>query len=410
MSDISPLFAVEAEELLNEGKYREAIELCKQGLEVYPEYDTAKLILSKALKLNGMDEEAHSTVDEVINKKPHYKLAKKSLDELSPPERTTENNEQNETTDIENSDDDKFDPEELGIELDDLSGLTDDYEFISDTNETDSDIDEIVEELESTDDIQDEEFDVDSLINETKNELDEEIEQELDNLDEDTQEIIEEVENSELVEENLDEEDFDLDQLIDDTKDEIDENTDSDLDLLDEVQSKRNIPDNSNFEDIETTKDHGVDSIKEMEDMSNFDIDNEEIVEDPIFDDIVDKPIIEDYRKIDFSKLNASDNSLLPGFSDIEIRYSLKQHDNTLLDILDKAFIEMNIDKNAEDEREEIDPSLVSDTFANILVQQGAYGQAIEAYNILAEKEPDKKAIYLEKIEELKNRLENEIQ
>lgn len=48
MSELSILFAVEADKLLQAGKPEEAIELCSRGLEIYPGYAAAISILAKA--------------------------------------------------------------------------------------------------------------------------------------------------------------------------------------------------------------------------------------------------------------------------------------------------------------------------------------------------------------------------
>ncbi len=53
MNDISPLFAVEAEQLLLAGFTREAIDLCRKGLEQYPDYPTALAVLARAYEAAG---------------------------------------------------------------------------------------------------------------------------------------------------------------------------------------------------------------------------------------------------------------------------------------------------------------------------------------------------------------------
>ena len=53
MSDIDAAFLVEAEILLQEGKAREAAELCTRGLVKYPEYFTVYKILIKSLEEMG---------------------------------------------------------------------------------------------------------------------------------------------------------------------------------------------------------------------------------------------------------------------------------------------------------------------------------------------------------------------
>ena len=64
----------------------------------------------------------------------------------------------------------------------------------------------------------------------------------------------------------------------------------------------------------------------------------------------------------------------------------------------------------AEEERVEMgspafEPSIVSDTFANILAQQGAYHEAIKAYQMLARMKPERRAEYEQKIEEMRWKL-----
>ncbi|MDT3738675.1 MAG: tetratricopeptide repeat protein [Candidatus Kapabacteria bacterium] len=53
MSELSILFAVEADKLLQAGKPEEAIEICSRGLEIYPGYAAAISILAKAYKEIG---------------------------------------------------------------------------------------------------------------------------------------------------------------------------------------------------------------------------------------------------------------------------------------------------------------------------------------------------------------------
>jgi hypothetical protein len=66
MEDISPLFAIEAEELLNEGKPEEAIELCYNGLAVYPDYPSAFIILASALQSLGETTRAIEEIEKAL--------------------------------------------------------------------------------------------------------------------------------------------------------------------------------------------------------------------------------------------------------------------------------------------------------------------------------------------------------
>lgn len=53
MEQISALFAIEVEELIKEGRIKEAITLCERGLEIYPDYATAVALLAKAYSIVG---------------------------------------------------------------------------------------------------------------------------------------------------------------------------------------------------------------------------------------------------------------------------------------------------------------------------------------------------------------------
>ena len=56
-------------------------------------------------------------------------------------------------------------------------------------------------------------------------------------------------------------------------------------------------------------------------------------------------------------------------------------------------------------QRHAFEPSIVSDTLAEILVSQGAYGEAIKAFMTLARTRPEKLAYYEERIAEMKQRM-----
>lgn len=62
MNEISPMFAVQAEQLLLAGMPEEAVELCLEGLEVYPGYAAAFAILVKAYIVLGAYDKAQQLV------------------------------------------------------------------------------------------------------------------------------------------------------------------------------------------------------------------------------------------------------------------------------------------------------------------------------------------------------------
>jgi len=69
----SPLFAVDAQKLLDQGKVQEAIDLCIQGLEVFPNYQAAVGILAQAYKQIGNEEKANDTLKKAMDKFPTSK-------------------------------------------------------------------------------------------------------------------------------------------------------------------------------------------------------------------------------------------------------------------------------------------------------------------------------------------------
>jgi hypothetical protein len=74
MSEISVLFAVEAEQLLLTEMYDEAVELCEAGLKIYPEYASAYGIIARAHNALGRKDEALKTLETAIAKFPTNRL------------------------------------------------------------------------------------------------------------------------------------------------------------------------------------------------------------------------------------------------------------------------------------------------------------------------------------------------
>ncbi|MCX6146189.1 MAG: tetratricopeptide repeat protein [Candidatus Kapabacteria bacterium] len=77
---VSPLFAVEAEELIALGKPNEAIKLIQEGLGEYPKYPSAFGILAKAYKMIGNEEDANEILESAVYTFPQSKTLKALLD------------------------------------------------------------------------------------------------------------------------------------------------------------------------------------------------------------------------------------------------------------------------------------------------------------------------------------------
>lgn len=71
--EISPLFAVDAEELLDSGKIEEAIDLCLEGLKVYPGYPAGEAVLARCYKISGNNDKANEILDSAMSKNPFNK-------------------------------------------------------------------------------------------------------------------------------------------------------------------------------------------------------------------------------------------------------------------------------------------------------------------------------------------------
>ncbi len=82
MSEISVLFAVEAEQLLLTEMYDEAIELCNSGLNVYPEYASAYGIIARALQQLGRSSEATEVINNAVKQFPTNRLLKTIAEDI----------------------------------------------------------------------------------------------------------------------------------------------------------------------------------------------------------------------------------------------------------------------------------------------------------------------------------------
>ncbi len=76
MTELSPLFAIEAEKLLEQGRVPEAIDLCRQGIEEYPDYASAFGTLAKAYKLIGEQDQLDSTIRGAMERFPLIRTIK----------------------------------------------------------------------------------------------------------------------------------------------------------------------------------------------------------------------------------------------------------------------------------------------------------------------------------------------
>lgn len=78
---ITPVFALDAEELFEIGQYTDAVALCKQGLELYPEYASGYAVLYKALLALEHISEAQSCLEKGLSFLPANRILIRLLNE-----------------------------------------------------------------------------------------------------------------------------------------------------------------------------------------------------------------------------------------------------------------------------------------------------------------------------------------
>jgi tetratricopeptide (TPR) repeat protein len=74
MENISPKYVLNANKMLQDGDYNEAIELISKGVEKYPEYTVGFAILAEAYELSGDSDSAKIIFDGAKNIFPSNKL------------------------------------------------------------------------------------------------------------------------------------------------------------------------------------------------------------------------------------------------------------------------------------------------------------------------------------------------
>lgn len=348
MSHISLLFAVEAEQLLLAGMPEEAIELCNEGLEVYPDYAAAISVLAKAYKILGDANKAQSLISNskesmLASSYLHIKesVEKLSTDEIFP----VDENVQDLANNFQIIDD--LEPYEMN--------KVDDAEIVDETKDRgEIDIDEINPELEIQNVIEDnndiEKYDlIDDDIS-SSGIKDEETDKEFENL-------VSEIPTDELIEEQLD------------------KNVQPEIikaDISSPVKNKKGLTERINSEHL---------SFKSS--------------------DISIIPGLNRYKAGNVTSLFVSNKPVKP---EKVLKLAKKQSNFiSIMSSLSKAeTIKPEISKKVDRHKSSV---VITETIAGILVQQGAYAEAKSAYLELSKKFPDKKKYFKSKIAEIDDKL-----
>ncbi len=322
MSEISVLFAVEAEQLLLAEMYEEAIELCNAGLNVYPEYASAYGIIARALQQLDRRAEAVEIINNAIKQFPTNRLLKTIADDienqpLASPEvnsQSTENKSEFSLDDLVSSasdnnplisNDEIFDidstttddeensmqtSEDILQELKeedqefDWSAFTDSAQSI-DTNNNDFNIDEVVNEQNQDDnEVNIEDFNIDEVVNE-QNQNSDDVNLEDFNIDE---VVNEQIQNSDDV--NL--EDFNIDEVVNEQNQDDNEVNIDDVNLedfnIDEVVNEQNQDDNEiNIDDV-NLEDFNIDEVVNEQNQDDNEVNIDDVnLEDFNIDEVV---------------------------------------------------------------------------------------------------------------------------
>ncbi|MFP4545053.1 MAG: tetratricopeptide repeat protein [Candidatus Kapaibacterium sp.] len=425
MTDISPLFALEAEELLEAGKIDESIALCREGLEAYPDYPAGLAILSRALKEKGDEEGSKEVIKNASRKYPAYK----GIKSVAEPAAEKEAQDITEKVPEKDSASDEVDIEALQAEI-----AAEEEEASQEAGEEQASERMINQPKDSPE----ENIDIDALQNEIAGEAaSEEAETEIDNdeplLEAQSDEFESTVELPVSKEEEFRPEEKPEENLI---SDEYDPDIEAPEEII-KYHEESSVNRSELFSNKFKYSDHSAAKINAA---FMIDIPTEAVI-------LPNTAGQKDTREIEVNtagrdsgmNLSASDAGLIPGLDDEEldqmgkarIPQSKLKPDYTSLpelnlsalnfeyssgSITDLNEIETDIARLAElvaktktakedndiNDFSESKPKIrVTETLAEIYKQQGAYEEAVKAYETLADQYPEKDGYYAEKINEI---------
>ena len=243
MTDLSPLFALEAEQLLLENKNDEAIELCNRGLEEFPEYPAAYAVLAQSfLEKNDIDS-SKKAIEKGLGLFPEDTKLNRIMTAIKSDGEKSTLYQKPEKRDLSRIDEEVFKIEDEDIDLEDHNAYEkpDFSKFLD--NESDEIPEENVEEAEQSED------------DETEEQLSVDAEPEEQISDDDIDDMFE---NQDEVEQSEDDEPEE--QISDDDIDDMFENQD-DVEQSEDDEPEEQLSDDDiddmfeNQDDVEQTED-----------------------------------------------------------------------------------------------------------------------------------------------------------
>lgn len=413
MEEFSPLFAIQAEKALKANNPQLAIELCKRGLDYFPDYQIGYVLLAEAYEAIGNFEERDKVIETMHNLFPNA-LTTKAVDNKIKNEGSLVNPSDNLEEIIDNTyeiteenfsatDEDIFYYEEAESQIEDEddndSWLYPNYEKKFDTIETSSPEENINEN------------NIEEII--------EEAHQAIGSIEETIQEIEEEIQN-EIISES--------EEFIEEILQEIPQNTNEDeiIEFSAELESQisdfqdfvaQNVDESQNIIEISDELILGEENTNELEKDSNYDtsvlfenLSAEKISEVDLISGINYFPFKFDYKEIqriaqnisldEYNKINLnliSSDELIEANNFIDDYSSKSQHEPNI-----KTPKIIRINELKLDIPEDIIPT---ETLAKIYEKQGKYYEALVIYQKLILKNSTHTPIYKEKIMDIAHKL-----
>lgn len=379
MEEISPLFAIQAEKALKMNNPQLAVEICKRGLQFFPDYQIGYVLMAEAYEMMGETSERDNLVEQIHQQFPKA-ITTKVIDEKMKAEGTLLVNNQ-EPSNIES---DVLDVDEIPDDQDKWAMVED--ELSNDENNAVNvqeelvNIDELIDEAQSV--IEDIEETIEDLEDEIANVDGEYVEQMIDTDENDAKddELIQEY--AKLESEIADLQDFsnsndNPESVVDFSEDLLTlekEHTpfESEINLSQAVDVQ-----NTNFSDINL-----IAGINYLPFKFNF---------SDIFE-LSRNISVENYLNFESVEHNADEG-------DEEITISIEDNFMQSQNIIESESME-DADYEQDESSEEHFPDdfVPTETLAMIYEKQGKYMNAIDIYQKLMEIHPDKMEHYLNKI------------
>jgi|GEM_PF-3381849 len=395
MEEISPLFAIQAEKALQSNNPQLAIEICRRGVQFFPDYQIGYILMAEAYEMMGNTAERDKLIQEIHQKFPNA-ITTKAIEQKIKTEGT------------------------LLKEVEDRQISSSEFELKNEENVTEPFYSEFLTQENAPSELNENNFkeeiiSLDSNIDEHQLE-----EIEFSNVDEligEAQSVIE-----------------DIEETIQDLEDELIEK--NDIELSEEII----MSETSSVDDEEIIQEFAEmeSEISDLQDFANINQDPSSVVE--FSDELIEleadespfEKTIEELPYLQINSIDFSNVDLIPGINFLPFKFNYEEiilfsqnltldkyketyeiptmQDIQINENINTKFVKNNLEtqttNNQDIEAEQIDQEnednsddfIPTETLAMIYERQGKFLQAIEIYQKLMEIHPEKMEHYLNKI------------